>query len=111
MAKIITGLNSELKDLDGTVLKGEGGIVATAKSIIAQNVRRASNIDQRSGNKAYDALRAEEIAHQIYKANDKIELEDADYEMVKKIIDEAPPVNNMAKALALGVLNKTEEKK
>jgi len=102
--KVLKGLNETLKDLDGAELKDNFDKSIPVKLLIAQTIRRGSNVNQQGGLK-FDVMRAEEVAYKIYRADGKIELEDADYSMVKQIVNEDMLLNVMAKAACLGVLN------
>lgn len=99
MAKILKGLLSPIKDFDGVELKDSEDRIVTIKIIIANSI---------AGTKSDDAVRAMKIALNIHNAGDEIELEDADFNLVKKAVKDNQNLVNANRAPVLEILDKVE---
>jgi hypothetical protein len=96
MAKVLSGLNKPLLDLDKKPFVDPTNNKLLIKSIIANCLAKSSS---------EDPVRAMKIALDIHNSNDTLTLEDADFELIKKALLEDKLLNNIAKAAALEILN------
>ncbi len=100
MAKLLKGLNETLKDFDGNELKDADNLPITIKTLIKNSI---------ASTKADDSIRAMDLALKIHNANNQLEVEDADFNLIKKAVDDNPALVNSIKAPILKVLNGVEE--
>jgi hypothetical protein len=75
-------LDVNLFGLDGKTLKDNGGQAVSLKTIVANHM-----VAQKSKS---DAIRQMEVARKIYASKGEIELEDADFALLKDLEKDAP---------------------
>ena len=102
MAKILKDLDKPIMGLNRKSLTELDGTVIVPGKLLGEVVGRGVS---------KDPIRAVKIAIEIYGAKGKVEIEDADFDMVKAIVTEDQMLYNVAKAALLEVLNSAEEKK
>ena len=93
MAKTLGNINSTIINLEGKEIKDDNQLPVQVNRVVA-NVLTQS--------RSSDAIRAIVIAQELYKAENSITLEDADYKLVIDAINEAK-LSNLIKATVLKV--------
>lgn len=103
--KTITGLDSPLRGLDGEVaLDGDRNTPPEQRRPVLTGHIIANVL---AGSQSTEPARAVSLAIKLFACPKDLEMEDADYALVLKTIQDAP-LANISKAAALAVLNGTE---
>lgn len=98
--KTLAGLAKALRGLDGEPLMDENERIIALGPILANSLARGQ---------ADEPARAMNLALKIFNhAEDMIELEDSDYDMVKEAVARDQLLNNMSKAACLELFGHAE---
>lgn len=97
MSKTLFGLDKAITGLDGRPLVEPDGAPVIPRTLLANALARGQSHGQEA--------RAMDVALRVYNAKDSIELEDADYVLLKQAVEQDQILNNLAKTAALAVLD------
>src|SRR5581483_6597477 len=99
--KVLKGLNGTIKELDGTESKNDQGEPLLFKKILGNLIARSTK---------GEPIRMDKISRDIYFCNGDITLEDADFNSIKSILQDASKAT-IIKAPLTEVINNVEEVK